>query len=590
MSFTLDESLTLRDLGVSAFNGKNLTPESALGGFLEAVKSGRVPRGSYLAIERLDRLSRANIDTALSVFTGILRAGIKIVTVANGNVYDSTSLNKVTDLIIVLLEFATANQESEKKSHRLKEKWEQRRQRMHEEKMTAWCPAWLELNEDRRTFRLIRPFAATIRSIFHDFVNGTGIAEITRKLNKNRVPLVVRETKRNRGKTGQKWKMANVRKLLTNKALIGHFQPGRKVNGKRIPFGPVETTYYDPVISEELFFKAQARIASVPSRRGQVSHNHANLFTGVLRCPYCGSRMDIRFSYPNGKIHRNIICTNAETGDCLSMGWKLDEFEEAFVRFALEVKTKIRDNNTLSSLQEGISTAESTLADRKHQLLRYAEVVESGRKIPEILLTRMNALEEQIAKDEDDLKRRKTALLVAKNKTRLDTLDILKTNIDLNDPETRLRLSNVIRTTFNRIDVFFAGDAEHFKQVFNAAKRLQEKGTNRMGAVAVRFRREWNIDANRFFIAHLSVPGIEGRLTYPRIDFVDGEVKKGQQLLELLDTHNSTRKSQNYVRSVIPNKERLLEDLRNGMKLEVACRKYAISIPTAALFRQFHKI
>src|SRR4051794_39547768 len=60
---TLDESLTLHDLGVSAFRGDNVR-DGALAGFLEACRMGRVPSGSVLIVESLDRLSRDQIRPA----------------------------------------------------------------------------------------------------------------------------------------------------------------------------------------------------------------------------------------------------------------------------------------------------------------------------------------------------------------------------------------------------------------------------------------------------------------------------------------------------------------------------------------------
>ncbi len=56
----LDTELNMQDLGVSAFRSKNART-GALGGFLEAVQKGYVERGSYLLIENMDRLSRADI-------------------------------------------------------------------------------------------------------------------------------------------------------------------------------------------------------------------------------------------------------------------------------------------------------------------------------------------------------------------------------------------------------------------------------------------------------------------------------------------------------------------------------------------------
>ena len=53
----LDDSLTLRDKGISAYQGRNAT-DGRLSAFLSAVETGRVRPGSYLLVESLDRLSR----------------------------------------------------------------------------------------------------------------------------------------------------------------------------------------------------------------------------------------------------------------------------------------------------------------------------------------------------------------------------------------------------------------------------------------------------------------------------------------------------------------------------------------------------
>ncbi len=67
----LDETLTMRDPGVSAFKGVN-ADEGALGSFLQAIDEGRVPHGSFLLVESLDRLSRASVDVALQLFLRII--------------------------------------------------------------------------------------------------------------------------------------------------------------------------------------------------------------------------------------------------------------------------------------------------------------------------------------------------------------------------------------------------------------------------------------------------------------------------------------------------------------------------------------
>src|SRR6516164_5727831 len=57
---SLDTATTFRDLGRSAYTGAHRTnpDRHALAAFLKLVESGKVPHGSYLVLENLDRLSR----------------------------------------------------------------------------------------------------------------------------------------------------------------------------------------------------------------------------------------------------------------------------------------------------------------------------------------------------------------------------------------------------------------------------------------------------------------------------------------------------------------------------------------------------
>ena len=80
---TLDTSLRMEDRGISAFRGKNART-GALGAFLAAVDDGVVPEGSYLLVENLDRVSRADPWDALPVFQQIINAGVIIVTLMDG--------------------------------------------------------------------------------------------------------------------------------------------------------------------------------------------------------------------------------------------------------------------------------------------------------------------------------------------------------------------------------------------------------------------------------------------------------------------------------------------------------------------------
>src|SRR5262245_22307079 len=77
----LDKSLNLLDAGKSAYTGTHRSnpDRHALALFLKMVEDGRVPEGSYLIIENLDRLSREHIRPALTLFLNLIEAGIRVV-------------------------------------------------------------------------------------------------------------------------------------------------------------------------------------------------------------------------------------------------------------------------------------------------------------------------------------------------------------------------------------------------------------------------------------------------------------------------------------------------------------------------------
>src|SRR6516165_2905165 len=88
----LDGGRTYLDRGKSAYHGKHRQKGSALAAFLDDVESGRIPRGSFLLIENLDRLSREKEVDALGLLIGLLKAGVCVVTLSPTEaVYDQDS-------------------------------------------------------------------------------------------------------------------------------------------------------------------------------------------------------------------------------------------------------------------------------------------------------------------------------------------------------------------------------------------------------------------------------------------------------------------------------------------------------------------
>jgi DNA invertase Pin-like site-specific DNA recombinase len=280
----LDESLRLEDLGVSAFRGDNVR-DGALAGFLEACRTGRVPKGSVLIVESLDRLSRDQIRPALQLFMAIQDYGVTIVTLQPEREYPPDGADALA-LIEPLIVFARAHEESAMKSHRRRDGWKQARDRARAGggPMLKTCPAWLEVAEGG--FRVKEGPAAVVRRIYDMARDGLGAHRITERLTREKVPPIG---------NGKRWVKAYVYRILANPAAMGTHQPQRQEGKRSVPHGEPIPNYYPPVVSEEEWREAQAAIQGRAGGRGagRKGAEETNLFTGLLRYAPTGEKMHI---------------------------------------------------------------------------------------------------------------------------------------------------------------------------------------------------------------------------------------------------------------------------------------------------------
>jgi DNA invertase Pin-like site-specific DNA recombinase len=319
---TLDTSLTLHDLGVSAFRGDNVK-DGALGAFLEACRTGRVPKGSCLILENLDRLSRSQIRPALKLFLDLQDYGITIVTHEPEREYDPEASDALA-LIEPLIIFARAHEESVMKSHRRKDGWRQARDRARQGggPMLKTCPAWLEVTDD--SFRILEGPAAAVRQIYSWARSGLGVHRILERLVAEGVPPI--------GDKGR-WVKAYVYRILTNPAAMGTNQPNRQEGKKVVPDGEPIPNYYPAVVSEQEWQDVQAALRArsgdydeqgrfvkggkASRAAGRKGAQEANLFTGLARCGRSGERMHLGYGLGRkgeGERKRYVyLCPTKET-------------------------------------------------------------------------------------------------------------------------------------------------------------------------------------------------------------------------------------------------------------------------------------
>jgi DNA invertase Pin-like site-specific DNA recombinase len=321
----LDTSLTLHDLGKSAFlGGHRKNPDRhALAAFLKLVEDGRVPRGSYLVIENLDRLTREHIQPALLLALNLLQAGVRIVQLKPAEmVFDDRS--DTLPVMMMMMELARGHGESAIKSERVGAAWQQKKKRARENGgvMTRNLPAWVE--ERGGKLHLIPARAAAVKRIFALAAAGYGHALIVRRFTGEKVPGF--------GPSGR-WIRSYVAKILSDRRALGEFQP--RDNAGR-PDGPPIAGYFPAAVTEGEWLAGRAGAAERQKKPGRTG-DHVNVFANLLRSARDGEPYYVGTVGENGVTRRMLINRAAVEKRATYYTFPFATFEAALLSLLAEV-------------------------------------------------------------------------------------------------------------------------------------------------------------------------------------------------------------------------------------------------------------
>ena len=277
-----------QDLGVSAFKGAN-SKTGALSRFLDAI--GRsVPVGSWLFIENLDRLSRADIVSAQELFLSIIRRGITIVTGMDNKIYslDTVTANPM-DLMFSILLFIRGNEESQTKRNRTNSS-ALIKIKAHQENPQNPAVAIEEIGKNMwwtdTTSGYVLPhpvFFPIVQEVVELRRNGRSTAEILDHLNATYTPPPAASHKRH-----SNWSRAMIERLFHTRALIGIKEIS--VDGVKYEL----KDYYPRVLDDAEFYHLKKSIGVRACNYGDKEEvKPIPLLSGVglLKCEHCGSAM-----------------------------------------------------------------------------------------------------------------------------------------------------------------------------------------------------------------------------------------------------------------------------------------------------------
>lgn len=496
----LDDSFRLEDPGRSAFHGEHRR-KGILGEFLTAIESGQIARGSVLVVEDLDRLSRQNPWDAQDQLSGIIRAGLRVVTSRDGQEYSLESDDNPIAPVIASLKIFLAYDESKKKSVRLKATWKKKREIISKKKLTALCPSWLKLLKDRKTFEVLPLAADTISRVFELKLSGWSSRRIAETLNKDHLKdpeKVWSPPRKHKKQQMEGWRDSFVEKLLHNPAVIGHFQPSRLstledggTNKRLVPEGELIQDYFPAVVDSGLFHRVQQRFRENTARRtgegkgGRTSTVH-NLFSYLAKCGYCGKPMAIvpKGSGPKGGSY--LLCDDARQGRGCVKAYvpycgrlKNPGFENVILEYCRGLDAKSIMDDEADKRKAEVLQKMGELATHKNELATAEPAIErlmddaqeqTDDRVRDRIYKRVGEIENRV----DFLKRRIEELnqeidsLSRSEQETQERLDSVKKLIEFfgstkdkqDDPkriEVRLKLREEIRRLIARIDVYPLG-------------------------------------------------------------------------------------------------------------------------------------
>ncbi|MCE4073410.1 MULTISPECIES: recombinase family protein [Pseudomonas] len=252
--------LTFEDLALSGWKGEHL--DYGFGRLLAAIKHGDIKEGDAILVEAWDRVGRLETMEMLSeLITPILKAGVKIITLSDGQVYDRKAMNGYQAHVLIG-HIQAANQYSENLSDRINSAYAKRRAKAKAgSRPVRHTPIWLTKEGE-----LIGDIAVHVAKAFRDYAAGIGERRISRQLRESGHPALASVS------------ATSIKRWIENRTAIGYWGDIKDV--------------YPPVIDATTFYAAQKVKEGKTHNRKSSPSQH--ILTGLVKCGVCGKNFNVK--------------------------------------------------------------------------------------------------------------------------------------------------------------------------------------------------------------------------------------------------------------------------------------------------------
>jgi DNA invertase Pin-like site-specific DNA recombinase len=456
---------------------------------LEKVNSGEVPPGSILVVENIDRLGReAIIDALETIVFGLLKYEITIETLFPRDTYTKDSINN-GGIWKLIAHVERAHAESKRKSDLSQANWKHKRKIASKDQMlTSLLPAWFKVTptkvNDRvvgREVSVIPEAKGTIVRIFKMKLDGLGRRAIVKRLNQS-----ASWTPKGPQRKSSGWPAPYVQKILSNRAVLGEFQPHRMQDGRRVPEGEPIAKYYEAIVPPALFYAVQKQLAQNRGKGGgSKTGAMANVFRHLARCGYCGGAM-LYINKGKGKRGaRYLMCDNARRGVmdankepvCHINAQPYPEFEETVLDNCAKLKPELvlpttneqaAEKARLRTKIEGLQAESDNLEKQSANFIDQIGTT-SNAKLRAVYEQRVEAIESKKAGVEAERAKAETLMRElqrgAESFTQWQRDLIGLKDAMKKDDATRIRLNVHLREFIERVEIFSKGHEDTIDHV-----------------------------------------------------------------------------------------------------------------------------
>lgn len=374
LAYSKEKNINVTDIKKEVVSGESLSKRPKMLEMLEEIEDGLYNAVLVMDIDRLTRGGMLDQGVILSTFKN---NNIKIITL--DKMYD---LNDDLDEDMVDFSAFFARKELKMIKKRLNRG---RMKSVEEGKYIGGCPPYgYNYNKLTQKLEINEQESEVVRTIFDLYVNqDMGDMKIANFMRERNI-----KTKHNKT-----WDKTTVRKIITNPIYIGKTRWGK--TSSKLPLKEYDGKH-DPIIDEELYYRAQELTKNRYIPRVKDSYQERNPLSGLIKCT-CGRTMSLRTSKKQPDSMRCPI-------NCGNKGSNVKPIEERLINnlynqlkiiySELQYKNQPRDKkNKFDTLINSNKTELNKAYDQRNKLF---DLLEQGIYDNKTFLERMNILTEKI--------------------------------------------------------------------------------------------------------------------------------------------------------------------------------------------------